>query len=91
MKLILFVSRIYITSKFIVALELAVCVSNNTKLLPETPEGRLVMDAMDLSLHTLIDIYYPLVLASLTALIFLAHSPVESNLFAIKSLYNKSS
>ena len=44
----------------------AVVVDNNTKLLPDTPEGRLVMDAMDLSLHTLIDIYYPLGLADLT-------------------------
>jgi len=36
-----------------------VVVSNNTKLLPETPEGRLVIDAMDLSLHTLIDMLCP--------------------------------
>ena len=71
--------------KSIVALELAVCVDNNTKLLPETPEGRLVMDAMDLSLHTLIDIYYPLGLASLTALICLYHSPVLSPLPAVIS------
>ena len=52
--------------KSIVALLLAVCSDINTKLLPKTPEGRLVMDAMDLSLHTLIDIYYPLGLSDLT-------------------------
>jgi hypothetical protein len=44
----------------------AVCVDINTKLPPETPEGKLVMDAMDLSLHTLIDMGYPLGLSDLT-------------------------
>ena len=53
------------------------CVSNNTKLLPETPEGRLVMDAMDLSLHTLIDIYYPLGLSSLIFLILAFHASIS--------------
>ena len=68
-----------------VELLLAVTVDINTKLLPETPEGRLVMDAMDLSLHTLIDMGYPLGLASLTALICLYHSPVLSPLPAVIS------
>jgi hypothetical protein len=51
-KYILFISRIYIEVKDIVELELAVCSDINTKLLPDTPEGKLVIDAKDLSLHT---------------------------------------